>query len=70
MDQSHQNISDNDVVKETEHIHREFTCMIHQETYKIIQKITMNGINYRIDELDNLYDFITFKFLKNLNIDD
>lgn len=48
-----------------------FSFIIHQSTtYKIIQKITINGTKYRIDDLDNLYDFTTFKFLKNLNIDE
>ena len=47
-----------------------FSFIVHQQTYKIIQKIKINGIYYRIDDLDNLYDFTTFKFLKNLNIDE
>ena len=54
----------------TTHICRPFSLTLHQEPYKIIQKIKINGVNYRIDDLDNLYDFITFKFLKNLNFDD
>lgn len=49
----------------------QFSFIVHQQsTYKIIQNITINGIKYKIDELDNLYDFKTFKFIKNLNIDD
>lgn len=48
----------------------QFSFIVHQQsTYKIIQNITINGIKYKIDELDNLYDFKTFKFIKNLNID-
>jgi len=48
-----------------------FSFIVHQQpNYKIIQIITINKIKYRIDDLDNLYDFETFKFIKNLNIDD
>ena len=48
-----------------------FSFTVHQQTtYKITQIITINRIKYRIDDLDNLYDFETFKFIKNLNIDD
>jgi hypothetical protein len=56
--------------KEKEILVHPFSFIAHQQTYKIIQKIKINGINYRIDDLDNLYDFTTFKFLKNLNIDE
>lgn len=49
----------------------QFSFNVHQQTtYKIIQNITINGIKYKIDDLDNLYDYETFKFIKNLNIDD
>ena len=55
---------------EKEILVHQFSFIVHQQTYKIIQKIKINGIYYRIDDLDNLYDFTTFKFLKNLNIDE
>ena len=41
--------------------------IIHPQEYKILQKITIDGIVYRIDDLDNLFDVTTFQFLKNLN---
>ena len=56
--------------EEKEILVHQFSFISHQQTYKIIQKIKINGIYYRIDDLDNLYDFTTFKFLKNLNIDE
>lgn len=43
------------------------TFSINQTECKIIQKIIIDGIVYRIDDLDNLYDFISFKLIKNLN---
>ena len=45
----------------------QLSFIIYPQEYKILQKISIDGIVYRIDDLDNLFDVTTFQFLKNLN---